>query len=234
MKKMVLFLSILVMVVGLSVSAQAALVDMHDGTIYDTDTQLSWLKDAGAGGFQYWADANSWVASLNAGSGFAGLTGWRLPTTSQPDGSCSIQFDPDGPGGFPSQGSDYNCTSEMAHMFYMELGNKGYCDALGNCPQAGWGLTNTGPFTNLQPGPYWSGTEYAPITDNAWFIDFYYGYQGVRNKQDYSYWIWAVRPGARSVSAPATPVPATGSVGLIVLALAGLGLIIYSRKKSTA
>lgn len=45
-KKLCILLTVLLIVMGLAGSAHAELVDMHDGTIYDTDTQLSWLKDA--------------------------------------------------------------------------------------------------------------------------------------------------------------------------------------------
>lgn len=181
MKRMIIFLlSVLIMVTGLTVSVHAALVDMHDGTIYDTDTQLSWLKDAGEGGIKNWTDANTWAASLNAGHGFAGLTGWRLPAA---DRAC---------------GTAYDCTnSEMGHLYYTELGNKGYCDALGNCPQTGWGHTNTGPFTNLQASYYWSGTEYAPDPVYSWAFAFGNGYQDAAIKVN-DFYAWAVCPGARS------------------------------------
>jgi len=49
-------------------------VDMNNGTIYDTSTQLSWLKNANTAGTMTWNQAVAWAASLNAGSGFAGLT----------------------------------------------------------------------------------------------------------------------------------------------------------------
>jgi len=45
MKRLSVLLGVLLMVIGLALSSNAALVDMNDGTIYDTDTQLSWLKD---------------------------------------------------------------------------------------------------------------------------------------------------------------------------------------------
>ena len=206
MKKVGILLSVLVMVIGLSVSAQAALVDMHDGTIYDTDTQLSWLQNANTAGGMDWATANAWAASLNAGSGFAGLTGWRLPTSD----ICS----------------GYNCTnSEMGHLFYTELGNKGYCDAFGTCPQSGWGLENKGPFTNLQEATYWSGSEYAPDPIGAWVFYFWRGDQFTEDKVLHDY-AWAVRPGARST--PAFTLPQTGQTtcydsGSAVIACANTG-----------
>jgi hypothetical protein len=214
MKRVSILLCALLMVMGLSISAHATLVDMNDGTIYDTDTQLSWLKNAnyantsgystGFGGRMTWVDANTWAASLNAGGGFAGLTGWRLPNA---DPGCGVAF---------------NCTnSEMGHLYYTELGNA-----------AGGPLTNKGPFTSVQADDYWPGTEYAPLTSDAWVFNFYDGSQGVNSKDGRNY-AWAVRSGARSVGS-ASPVPATGTMGLIVIGLAGLGVIFYSRKKRTA
>ncbi len=156
------------MVIGLSASAQGKLIDMHDGTIYDTDTQLSWLKDAGAGGLKTWLYAKAWAKGLTV----ANLTGWRLPAA---DPACDIA---------------HNCTrSEMGHLYYTELGNT-----------AGGPLTNTGPFTNLQPDSYWSDTEYAPNPNRAWFFYFGNGHQNAGIKDLY-YFVWAVCPGARDVSA---------------------------------
>lgn len=164
MKTIGAFLSVLVIVIGLSMPAQATLVDMHDGTIYDTDTQLSWLKDAGAGGIKTWDEAVAWAAGLNSGDGFAGLKGWRLPT-----GDAS---------------SSDNTTGEMAHLYYAVLGN------VFRGP-----LTNTGPFTNLQPRRYWIGRE----SESSGGRDFTFE-NGVNNghAKDREECAWAVRYGARS------------------------------------
>jgi hypothetical protein len=68
--------------------------------------------------------------------------------------------------------------SEMAHLFYNTLGDLGYCDpstsTVSSCsgPQSGWGLSNTGPFSNVQYGTYWSATENAPNTALAWSFGF--------------------------------------------------------------
>jgi len=169
MKGMATSLSVFVMVIVLSVSARGALVDMHDGTIYDTVTQLSWLQDAGSGGRKTWDQAVAWAASLNANGGFAALTGWRLPNA---DPACSM-------GG--------NCAnSEMGHLYYAELRKT-----------AGESLTSTGPFANLQTSLYWSGTEYAPNVDLAWVFYFHSGNQYVYRKSN-DFYAWAVRPGVRS------------------------------------
>ena len=71
MKAMTSIFCVLAVVIGLSIPAYAKLVDMRDGTVYDTDTQLSWLKDAGAGGEKTWDEAVAWAASLNEKGGFA-------------------------------------------------------------------------------------------------------------------------------------------------------------------
>lgn len=204
LKRTILSLSVLLMVIGLAVSAQAALVDMNDGTIYDTDTQLSWLKNAKMSGLMTWDQAVAWAASLNSGSGFAGLTGWRLPNA------------------VPSCGINYNCTnSEMGHLYYTELGNP-----------AGSMTPNIGPFTNVDYTYYsWLGTEYAPDTTQAWDFQFS-GFQAtlLKDGSDGSNCAWAVRPGARTLS---TPVPAIGTVGLIILGAAGLIIIGIRHRKST-
>ena len=70
----------------------------------------------------------------------------------------------------------------MAYLWYVELGNLSFCppgDATcAGASQAGWGLTNTGPFQNMQSSSYWSGTEYAPNTSYAWYFGGGDGSQG--------------------------------------------------------
>ena len=47
---------------------------------------------------------------------------------------------------------------------------------------------------NVQPNNYWSGTEYAPATSNAWNFNFNNGNQNNNNKTN-GFYAWAVRPG---------------------------------------
>jgi len=47
---------------------------------------------------------------------------------------------------------------------------------------------------NVQSNNYWSGTEYAPNTNNAWNFNFNNGNQNANNKNNNNY-AWAVRPG---------------------------------------
>jgi len=186
---------------------------------YDTSLNITWLADANyAGTTMLWSEANTWVSSLNIN----GNTGWRLPTiTDTGTSGCNYAY----------SGTDcgYNvntATGEMAHMFYTTLGDKAYYNTSGWGPNLAEGLTNTGPFSNIQSSLYWSGTE-APGAVSAWYFNFGNGEQDASNKVSY-YYAWAVHSG--DVGAPLfaspvyLPVPAaawlfgSGLVGLFGLA----------------
>ena len=110
-------------------SSHATLTYVLGGlAVYDSDANLSWLTDAnaiagttfdnGSDGRADWDSANAWAASLDI-DGVAGADGWRLPTTLQPDASCSNQFDPGG--SLPVQGFAFNCTgSEMGNLYHVK------------------------------------------------------------------------------------------------------------------
>ncbi len=162
-----------------------------------------------------WSDANAWAASLDIN----GVTGWRLPDTVDVgnDGATYTNI---------YQGVDYgyNITtpSELSNMFYNVLGNTAYYDTSGvatGCTVPNYCLTNTGPFSNLQSGGYWSSTEYAPNPSDAWYFGFSIGYQGDGNKAS-SVYAWAVQSGNVG-GASIVPVPAavwlfgSGLLGLV-------------------
>lgn len=177
---------------------------------YDTSLNITWLADANyAGTAMNWTSAMNWAANLNIN----GVTGWSLPTMTDPNANCNTFTYSGGPCGYNNPS-----TSEMAHLFYTTLGDKGYYDASGN-PQAGWSLTNTGPFSNGHSNGYWSATEYAPDSSEAWDFDTSYGDQGASAKGNYFY-AWAVHAGDVG-AASAVPVPAalwlfgSGLMGLI-------------------
>ncbi len=79
--------------IALSGAAQAMLIDRGGGLIYDNVLNITWLSDANyaktsgvdADGLMNWTAANAWAAGLVYG----GYSDWRLPTTLQPDASCS-------------------------------------------------------------------------------------------------------------------------------------------------
>ena len=177
---------------------------------YDTALNITWLANANyAGTMMDWATANTWAAKLNVN----GVTGWRLPKMTDPNANCNTLTYSGGPCGYNNPS-----TSELAHMFYTTLGDKGYFDTSGNV-QAGSGLTNSGPFPNLRSGDYGSATEYAPYTGASWVFNTHYGDQGNLNK-GFSFYAWAVHAGnVGAVSA--VPVPAavwlfgSGLMGLL-------------------
>lgn len=158
MRKITIILIALWVIFVPSINARASLSDRGGGMIYDTDRNITWLKDMNyartsgydTDGFMTWGQAMTWADGLSYG----GYDDWRLPSTLQPDSSCSI-----------GSSYGYGCTgSEFGHLYYTELGNS-----------AG-GLTNTGPFTNpgigetAWLGQWWSSTEYDP--DHAWRFGF--------------------------------------------------------------
>lgn len=185
--------------------------------IYDDTPGLIWLDYSNPA--STWDNQMLWVSGLNGPAVLTydinpGVTvtwggDWRLPDTNPVSPFYFYGFDGTTSGG-------YNITSsEMGHLFYTELGNLGYYDASGTY-QPGWGLVNAGPFDNLQPGSYWSGTEYALQTSGAWYSDFRYGYQQWVH-EDTTFYALAVRPG--DVAAASVPEP--GTMMLMGSAIAG-------------
>jgi hypothetical protein len=214
---------------GLSGAAQAALVDRGGGLIYDTDLNVTWLQDTNyaqtsgydADGLMTWSQATTWAANLSYYDSVRNVTytDWRLPTTTDTGTSgCNYAY----------SGTDcgYNvnpASSEMAHLYFTELGNlSAYTTSgafRGGSIGVNWGLVNKGSFVNFQSNYYWSGTGYAPDPSYAW------SFYTVSGNQDYnikanrffaSFYALAVRPG---------DVAAVPEAQTYALMLAGLGLV---------
>jgi hypothetical protein len=192
---------------------------------YDTVLNITWLADANyaqtsgydGDGYMDWNTANAWAAGLNLNN----ISGWRLPTITD-TGTSGCDF------AYTSTDCGYNVnisTSEMAHMFYSTLGDKAYCDTFGNCPQAGWGLINSGPFSNLQVAPYWSATEYYD-TSTAWYFSFSNGWQN----GDYIKFLLNSALAVHSGDVGAVIVPIPGAVWLFGSGL--LGMLGAARRKT--
>ncbi len=126
--------------------------------LYDTTLNVTWLRDANVNGRMTWDTANTWANGLVVGA----WSDWRLPTLSPVDGHAfQTDFANNGSTdrGYAKTGTGWAMASEMGHLFYVTLGNKGQCtpnDASpGSCvPQPGSGLTNTGTFQNMQSGTF--------------------------------------------------------------------------------
>lgn len=191
---------------------------------YDTTLDITWLADANAAGTTLtWADANAWADALDVN----GVTGWRLPTVAPIDGaSFNTGFSNNGTTDYGTADADGWIddtgvpVSEMGHMYYVTLGNLGFCtpnDATpGDCvEQTGWGLSNTADFLNVHSSRYWSGTESSAFF--PWYFNFDGGNQNRLDEFSLMF-AWAVRSG--DVSAAAVPVP--GVLGLFGIGLVGL------------
>jgi len=206
---------------AVSVNANAALMDSENGLIFDDDLGITWLANANLAdteqfgvlginldGGMTWNTAIDWISAMNAvensdgTTGYLGFTGWRLPTTVQPDDTCSNR-----------SGDIYYGTgcerSEMGHLFNVE------------------GVTSSSPgayFENVQDNYYWSGTEFD--ANDAWRFSFLTGDQSLQDKSsiDFKYYAWAVHDGEISI----IPVPAAAWL----FASGLLGLIGVARRKN--
>lgn len=190
MKKVFLATVLLLIVLGGYTSAHADLTFFDEDLagnriIVDFDHNLMWYDYTRD--WDTWQNQVDWAESLTVTTWYGDTyDDWRLPSTV--DGV--FNWGTDG-----STTAGYNITSsEFGHLYYSELGNKGYCSTSNTCPQDGWGLADTGPFMNLQGGWYWSGTEYAADTTGAWSFDMMAGTQSAGYKADNSYLGIAVRP----------------------------------------
>jgi PEP-CTERM motif len=176
---------------------------------YDTVLDITWLRNADLNGDMTWDTAIAWAAGLDVN----GIKGWRLPTmidTGLPgcdesfvggtDCGLNVQTKTGDPTKYEAGQTVY---SEMAHLFYVTLGNTA---------QAGGALVNSGSFLNMQ-APYWSGLEYAPQPSSAWAFITSFAYQVPESKQGQSFFAMAVRNG----DVVAVPEPLTGAMMLVGL-----------------
>jgi PEP-CTERM motif len=212
----------LISVMLTSLGAHAALLSRLGGQAYYDDVlDITWLADANLaatntfGAFNIEPDGSmSWqtattgigfVAKMNDAN-YLGFNDWRVPSLSPIDGSAIFNqgFSNNaitdrgyaGSAGWVDGGG--TPVSEMGYMYYVNLGNLGlYEPNGGGSPfstniQPGWGLANTGPFTNLVSDSWWNSVEVD--SNQAWRSNFQNGGQRVGLKNN-DYFVWPVRDG---------------------------------------
>ena len=188
---------ILLLVVG---SAQAALIDRGEGFIYDDVLDVTWAQNANINGADTWDDQVAWADDYSqTHSVYGTFDDWRLADMDVNGDDTIVNC---------SSASEALCQdNEYGYLFQH------------------YGITASAPglFTNVQSSGYWSGTEYAPSTLNAWYFFFTSGSQGNLNR-DLSTYALAVRSG----DVAAVPVPAA-----VWLFGSGLGLLGWFRRKQS-
>ena len=206
MKKSVVVLCVLLSILGIVGISNAKLWDRGGGLIYDDVLKITWLQDAYyAGPKASYAEAVVWAENLSYYDSVRNVTwtDWRLPHTLPVNGSSyngDYSFDGSTDYGYNISALESvypeSVASEMAYMYYINLGNTGAYDIYGKL-QPDYGPSNTGPFINLDSHDYWSGTanpDY-PGGKGAWYFYFGYGLQVGDGAATTSPTAWAVRDG---------------------------------------
>lgn len=223
---------LVVLLASLAMPTNAALLERGGGLIYDDVLNITWLQDANyaktsgydADGMMTWANANTWADTLVYHDSVRNVdySDWRLPTVIDTDTpNCNTAYSGTDCGWNVQTVSGNTVFSELAHMYYVSLGNLAAYDVVG-VPQSGFGLSNNPAnsndeslFNNLQAAIYWTATEFVPPSFYALGFDTSNGYQDNYDRlSDFN--AWAVRDG----DVAAIPEPST-----YVLMLAGLGML---------
>ncbi len=139
-------------------AAQAALQDrdLNGDTVvdafYDTDLDITWLRNADVNGLMDWDTAAAWAA----GYSFAGYNDWRLPTSNR----CST----------------FDCTgSEVGHLWYVELGNTaGSMTNTGNFQNLQSGVYWSGTEYAPSPDAAWLFLTHVGYQDFGWKNQFFF------------------------------------------------------------
>ena len=151
-------------------------------------------------------DAVNWADNLVYFDAERNVTwdNWRLPHVLPINGSSynytrSVVGQTDDGYNISASGTIYagSTGSELAYMFYNNMGNLSFYDLNGNPNQPDWGNPSPGIFVNLVETNFWTGTEYAPDSNKAWLFDFQSGgqYSDGKDITKPKYRAWALMDG---------------------------------------
>jgi len=132
-------------------TAIPSLIDLGNGLIYDRDLNVTWYQVSSD---KLWTvgNSNTMITTYLDNLNVNGITGWRLPRANKTDIEKNISN-----------------TGELGHLYYTALGNT-----------LSGGLQQTGPFTGLKAGPYWTKTVAIEGTMKEYYVlDFNSGIWGV-------------------------------------------------------
>lgn len=193
-----------------------ALDDPSATYFYDSTLDITWLADLGANGRMAWSHALSWASGLTEMGG-----GWRLPARVDADSwRCASRL---------AQGSDCGASDaiggvaggELAHLYFVTLGNMGFCQpGPGDCASGrDRGLTNTAYFRSLRPAGERADAQ--TLDFGGWALTLFGGdARGAR--EGMSIFATAVRDGDVLQT---QLVPEPGGLALALTGLVGLGVI---------
>jgi hypothetical protein len=205
---------------------------------YDTVLDITWLDVPnprnGFPFFDTWQSVIGEITIMNVG----GITGWRLPNAGFINGvsfnsAWSVNGTTDVGLNISAPGSLYggSIANEMAHLYYNTLGNLSQCDPVlsgsTTCSLQSPGAFNTGLFSTLLRGEYWSATS--PGTNLVVTFDTIFWGEGVLRSRFDRHYALAVHSG--DVGVAVVPVPETHA--MVLVGLAFLGVLAKYRKRQT-
>jgi hypothetical protein len=203
----------------LSTGANASLLDLGGGLIFDDVLNVTWVQDANLcialdncaldpsfNGVMNWFDANSWAEDLD----FGGFDDWRLP---------SVDINGDGTIVDCSTSSEVECRdNQLGYMYYYNL------TPPGDMPPTDIGTDLSGapgPFVNVEFA-FWSSTSISASDAWSFWFSVFSGRQFGSLKEGGGFHAWAIR-GPQA----AAPEPST-----LFLLGAMASTVIYVRRRS--
>lgn len=212
------------------INGQAVALDDNAAVFfYDTVLDVTWTRNLTMNGAANWSISNQWASDLTLG----GHSDWRLPHTFDSGApGCDFSFVGGTDCGYNVALSNGAVTNELAHLFYVTLGNlAAYAPGTGfyRGGQQGvnWGLVNTAYFLGDFADGYWTDLlVQGPPNADAYFFRFSdgntlpggNGIQDMLAVRDGDVWVGAGGGGGGGDAA----VPEPASLGLALFALAAL------------